>query len=162
MIVIEGPDDAFARVVAETHAAGWQIRQGFDGPTVGMTRIVRVGSVTSANEAGAALLAVLGGAGAVVHALAGHEIIDRLLDDLRHVGPVEHRRRLEASPPRLDPDELEILRMLGDGRSLGEAAHALGLSRRTADRRLAGARRALGTERTVEAVAKARRLGWLG
>jgi hypothetical protein len=37
----------------------------------------------------------------------------------------------------------------------------LGLARRTADRRLAEARRTLGVSRTTEAIARARRLGWL-
>jgi DNA-binding CsgD family transcriptional regulator len=168
LIVIEGPDDAFASAVAEAGAAGWRVRDGFEGQAPGAGPVVRTGAVTCAEDAANALLAVLAGAGVVVHGLGPRDVIDRLLDDLRHVGLVEHRRRLEpsqpsltASAPVLDPDELEILRMLGEGRSLGDAADALGLSRRTADRRLAGARRALGAERTVEAVAKARRLGWL-
>jgi DNA-binding CsgD family transcriptional regulator len=161
VVVIEGPEDAFARAVAEAGAAGWRVRNGFEGQPPGAGPVVRTGAVTSAEDAAGALLAVLGGAGLVAHGLAPREVIDRLVDDLRHVGPVEHRRRLEPSPPQLDPDQLEILRMLGQGRRLGDAADALGLSRRTADRRLAGARLALGTERTVEAVSKARRLGWL-
>ena len=161
VIVVEGPDDAFARVVAEATAAGWKVRDGFDRPLNGASPVVCAGIVADPDQAARALLAVLGGAGVVIHGQATREIIDRLLDDLRHVGTVEHRRQLQASPPPLDPDELEILRMLGEGRRLGDAAEALGLSRRTADRRLADARRALGVERTVEAVAKARRLGWL-
>jgi DNA-binding CsgD family transcriptional regulator len=161
VILIEGPDDAFTRVVAEATASGWRMSDGFDRPFGGASPNVCTGVVGSADDAARALLAVLAGAGVVIHGRASREIIDRLLDDLRHVGPVEHRRQLQASPPPLDPDELEILRMLGAGRRLGDAASALGLSRRTADRRLADARRALGVERTVEAVAKARRLGWL-
>lgn len=161
LIVIEGPEEAFARAVAEAGAAGWRVRDGFGGTTAAPGQDVRAGAVTSAEDAASALLAVLGGAGVVIHGLAARDVIDRLLDDLRHVGPVEHRRRLEPSPPVLDPDELAILRMLGEGLRLGDAAGALGLSRRTADRRLASAREALGAERTVEAVAKARRLGWL-
>jgi len=54
-----------------------------------------------------------------------------------------------------------LLRLLADGWTLGEAASELGLSRRTADRRLDAARRELGTATTAEAVARARRLGWL-
>lgn len=161
MIVVEGPEDAFRRVVAEATAAGWQVREGFDRPLGGAVPFVCAGAVSGPEDAARALLAVLGGAGVVIHGLASREIIDRLLDDLRHAGPVEHRRQLQAGPQPLGADELEILRMLGDGRRLGDAANALGLSRRTADRRLADARRALGVERTVEAVAKARRLGWL-
>jgi DNA-binding CsgD family transcriptional regulator len=53
------------------------------------------------------------------------------------------------------------LSLLSDGFTLGEASARLGISRRTADRRLADARRALGAERTAEAVARARQAGWL-
>jgi DNA-binding NarL/FixJ family response regulator len=62
----------------------------------------------------------------------------------------------------LDPEARAILGLLAEGHSLGEAAHLLGLARRTADRRLLAARRALGVDRTTEAIARARRLGWFG
>ncbi|MEA2674392.1 MAG: Bacterial regulatory protein luxR family [Chloroflexota bacterium] len=61
----------------------------------------------------------------------------------------------------MEADARAILRGLAHGKTLGQAAGELGLSRRTADRRLAHARRALGTDRTVVAVASARRRGWL-
>ena len=44
-------------------------------------------------------------------------------------------------PP--DPDGLAIVAMLARGHTLGEAADALGISRRTADRRLAAAKATL-------------------
>jgi DNA-binding NarL/FixJ family response regulator len=159
VVVVEGPEDAFAQAVAEAESAGWQIRRGLESSTG--ANVVRAASVTTADDAAHALLAVLGGAGLVVHGLAPREILDRLLDDLRHVGPVEHRRRLSAVRPALDEDELRILRLLGEGWRLGDVAAELGLSRRTADRRLASARRTLGAARTVEAVSSARRLGLL-
>jgi DNA-binding NarL/FixJ family response regulator len=159
VVVVEGPEEAFSQAVAEAESAGWQIRSGFESVAGG--NIVRVGVIASADDAAQALLAVLGGAGVIVHGLAPREVLDRLLDDLRHVGPVEHRRRLSAVGPALDEDELKILRLLGEGWRLGDVATELGLSRRTADRRLASARRALGVARTVEAVSSARRLGLL-
>jgi DNA-binding CsgD family transcriptional regulator len=61
----------------------------------------------------------------------------------------------------LTSDARALLSLLSDGLTLGEASARLGISRRTADRRLADARRALGAERTAEAVARARRAGWL-
>lgn len=61
----------------------------------------------------------------------------------------------------MEADARAILRGLAHGKTLGQAAGELGLSRRTADRRLAHARCALGTDRTVVAVASARRRGWL-
>ncbi|HEY8239079.1 MAG TPA: hypothetical protein VIF63_06565 [Candidatus Limnocylindrales bacterium] len=161
IVVVEGPEEAFTRVASELRAAGWNVTDGFERQVPRVDRAVRSGTVAGPRDAAAALLAALDGVGLVIHGCAPRSVLDRLLDDLRHVGPVEHRRRLEPAPPALDADELAILRMLGEGQRLGDAADALGLSRRTADRRLAAARRALGTERTVEAVSRARRLGWL-
>ena len=54
----------------------------------------------------------------------------------------------------LDPDRAVAhgLELLAEGRSLGNAAATLHISRRTADRRLAAARRALGVRTTTEAL----------
>jgi DNA-binding NarL/FixJ family response regulator len=58
-------------------------------------------------------------------------------------------------------DELgSLIALLARGMTLGQAATELGLSRRTADRRLAEARLALGARRTTEAVVLARQAGW--
>lgn len=161
IVVVEGPDDAVTAAIADVRSAGWSIAEGFSGVQDRRARLVRTGTVASADDAAAALLAVLRGSGVVVAARVPREVLDRLLDDLRHVGSVDHR--LGGPPPaRPVPDEaLAILARLAEGWSLGEAAADLGLSRRTADRRLAEARRALGVERTAEAVSKAKRLGWL-
>lgn len=167
VVVVEGPREAFARVVADLDRAGWQVTEGFgrhhrpNGSSRG--RDVLAGAVRTIEDAGAALLAVLAGKGVVIHGCAPGVVLDQLLGDLHHVGPVDHRR--VPGPPRadeLDADARAILSLLAQGRTLGVAARALGLSRRTADRRLAEARRALRVERTVEAVARARKLGWLG
>jgi DNA-binding CsgD family transcriptional regulator len=61
----------------------------------------------------------------------------------------------------VDPDARALIGRIALGDTLGQAARALHLSRRTADRRLAEARRALGVDRTVVAIASAHRLGWL-
>ena len=127
-------------------------------------RTVCVGVVDDEASAADALLAALEGAGLVVEARAARAIIDRLVDDLRRLGPVDHRTVGESTAepvPHAPPEAREILALLAEGCSLGEAAAVLGLSRRTADRRLAAARAALGVERTTEAVSQARRLGWL-
>ena len=68
---------------------------------------------------------------------------------------------LAFDPRAIDADARAILARLATGRTLGAIAHELGLSRRTADRRLAVARATLGAARTTEAVARAHRLGWL-
>jgi DNA-binding CsgD family transcriptional regulator len=61
----------------------------------------------------------------------------------------------------IGPEARALIGRIAAGDTLGEAAHALHLSRRTADRRLAQARRALGVDRTVATIVWARRLGWL-
>lgn len=163
VIVVEGSDDSFERALADVRVAGWSMRPGFETRMGAPGRAVRFGPVSGADDAAAALLAALAGTGIVVKACASREVLDRLLGDLRHLGPVDHRHgSLPAPIPELEDDSRAILTLLAAGRTLGEAAHSVGLSRRTADRRLAAARRALGADRTVEAVARARRLGLLG
>lgn len=71
----------------------------------------------------------------------------------------ERSDAVEAPIPVLQPDGRAILGLLAEGSTLGAAAATLGMSRRTADRRLAEARAALQVERTVEAVARLRRPG---
>ena len=110
------------------------------------------------DDAAAAVLAVVRGARAVVRARASREVIDALCDDLRRLGPLEHH--LGSRPKAvLDDEQRRVLALLLDGRSLTDVAKDLHLSRRTADRRLATAREALGVSTTAEAVIEARRLG---
>jgi DNA-binding NarL/FixJ family response regulator len=157
--VVEG-DPAANEAAAELRRAGWNLTPGFDGRRRG-PRDIRFGVVDSPATAAAALLAVLGGSGALIDGRGPREVVDRLVDDLRHVAKVEVRQQPAEAAPDVDTDARSILAILAEGRTLGDAASTLGLSRRTADRRLAEARAALGVERTVEAVARARKLGWL-
>ncbi len=161
LVVVEGPEVAFDYAVQEVTAAGWTVVDGFAPPSRHGTS-VRSGPVADRPDAEAALLIALSGEGLVVRATAGREIVDRLVDDLRRLGPVDHRIGEPDAAPAIPPEAREILGLLAEGHSLGEAATILGLSRRTADRRLAEGRRALGVERTTEAIARAKRLGWLG
>jgi len=55
----------------------------------------------------------------------------------------------------LSTEQQRLLELLSGGLSLAEAAEILRLSRRTAERRLAEARRILGAETTAEAVVRA-------
>jgi DNA-binding NarL/FixJ family response regulator len=99
---------------------------------------------------------------AVLRAAEGHRVLiaidgpgdlaDSLYRDLRRLGGVETRAAAASPDAVLSPPALAVLAELARGRSLGEAAQALHLSRRTADRRLADARRALGVNTTAEAV----------
>jgi DNA-binding CsgD family transcriptional regulator len=156
-IVIEGPEIALEMAIRELGAA--RCTDGFLPPF--RPDDVRTGTVQSAADAEAALLAALDGSGLILRAIGQREVIDRLVDDLRRLGPVDHRIGKPDTAEALSPTARAILGLLAEGHSLGEAATILGLSRRTADRRLAEGRRVLGVERTTEAIARARRLGWL-
>ena len=132
-IVIEGSEAAFRHAVA-TAEGGTEF------------------TVRDEADAHAAVIAAVAGDRVIVHGLAPRELLDRLIDDLRRLGAVDHRIG-EPDPDPLSPDHRELLRLLGQGRSLGEAARLLAVSRRTADRRLSAARKALGVATTAEAVA---------
>ena len=93
------------------------------------------------------------GADSRAHAIAIHGCGDGLA-----VAPDLHAA---TAAPEVHEDARSILARIASGHTLGAIARDLGLSRRTADRRLADARVALGVERTTEAVARAQRLGWL-
>ena len=71
------------------------------------------------------------------------------LDTLRRVADVR-----VAAAPALDPDQRALLELLARGRTAGEAARQLGMSLRTAHRRLGAARLALGAASNAEAVAR--------
>lgn len=162
LIVLEGAPGAAGGVVARLRAQGVEVVLGFRTAVGRRAAVVRVGTVSSHAEAADAVLAAIDGAGLVVEATADRATIDRLVDDLRRLGPVDHRIGEIDVVPILDADGRAILGLLAEGHSLGEAANLLRLSRRTADRRLAAAREALGVDRTTEAIARARRFGWLG
>lgn len=97
------------------------------------------------------MLAAVAGAGLIVRVTASREVTDRLLDDLRRLGPVEHRLSEPTRVP-LTFEQRALLDLLSNGATLGSAATRLRLSRRTADRRLTEARRALGAATTAEAL----------
>jgi DNA-binding NarL/FixJ family response regulator len=119
----------------------------------------RILRVRGRDDAVQAVLAAVEGADLVIDADADRDVIDRLCDDLRRLGTVDHRVEKMPPGPDLTADERALLAALLGGASLGEAATALHLSRRTADRRLAAARRALGASTTTEALVRAARAG---
>jgi DNA-binding CsgD family transcriptional regulator len=93
----------------------------------------------------------------VVHAQAEREVVDRLVDDLHRLGPVEHRVGEPEPDAVLTAEERALLELIAGGATLGEAATSLHLSRRTADRRLASAKRKLGATSTAQLVVSFRR-----
>lgn len=158
LVVVEGSAVALAaarrRLERDGHRVvdGWLRRPG----------AVCAGAVATEDDAAEAMLAALAGAGLLVRAAGERTLTDRLLDDLRRLGPVEHVTTEPESRSRLTREELLLLEHLATGGSLGDAAAALHLSRRTADRRLATARAKLGAGSTAEVLVAARRLGLLG
>jgi DNA-binding NarL/FixJ family response regulator len=119
----------------------------------GSGRARRVVAVRNEADAGAVVLAALEGAAVTVDSATDPALVERIQNDLRRLGRAD-AVRLEAVVPAaaLAPDGLHLLSLLVEGLSLGEAAGSLHLSRRTADRRLAAARRALGVATTAEAL----------
>jgi DNA-binding NarL/FixJ family response regulator len=157
-VVIEQAAPGLAQDVARELAAGAaRVVDGWLRPLAG-SRIVCVGTVATRADAAEAVLAAVGGAWLVVDATAPRDVIDQLCDDLRRLGRLDHRVGSPA-PSRLAPEEQAVLALLLGGATLGQAAQALHISRRTADRRLAAARAALGVESTTAAMAAAARLG---
>jgi len=151
-------DEHRREALRAARAAGWQPIAGWLAPR---GQIVCHGGVASDTDAVHALRAAVAGAGVVILAATSRETTDRLIDDLRRLGSVEHIPADAPAPAEVTAERRRLLQLLADGWTLGEAATELGLSRRTADRRLDAARRALAAGTTAEAVSQARRLGWL-
>jgi DNA-binding NarL/FixJ family response regulator len=157
-----GAEAAVDQAARLLESDGWRLVDGLDARPA-LARVVLRGTVASPRDAAAALLSALDGFGLLVRAMADDEVVDRLVDDLHRLGPVDHRAASAAASAgaRMTVEGRAILGLLAEGHTLGEAATRLGLSRRTADRRLAEARVALGVTRTTEAISRASRLGWL-
>lgn len=115
---------------------------------------VCTGAIRDARDAAAAVGAAAGGATIVAAAPPAGALTESLVDDLRRLGGVEVVEGEPASGPDLTPEERAVLVHLAEGRTLGEVAAALHISRRTADRRLAAARAKLGAGSTAEAVVR--------
>lgn len=151
LIVVEGPDAAVGEALVEARKAGWEVVQGWKVPP-GVDRVVCTGVVGSAEDAAGALLAAVAGAGLIVTGRADRGVLDRLCDDLRRLGPLDHRTPATPRAASLTSEERALTELLLEGQTLGEAARQLSISRRTADRRLASVRRAVGVETTAEAL----------
>jgi hypothetical protein len=96
--------------------------------------------------------AVARGAGAIVGIDRERPGASRLLDALTRTAPVLDW--IDCPLMTLGADQLLLLHALADGRSTRAAARAAHLSERTAHRRIAHARLALGIESTNEAAAE--------
>ncbi|WP_051451504.1 helix-turn-helix transcriptional regulator [Actinospica robiniae] len=153
--MVEGPRADFTAAVTQVVAAGWPIQQGWRGAAAGR---VSTGVLTDRDDAVAAMLAAVAGAGLVVHGVAPPALLDEFCDDLRRLGRIDHRLPDTPTTPGLSPDEQRLVDLLAAGIGLGLAAAALHMSRRTADRRLAALRCRLGARTTAQTLVLARRL----
>lgn len=138
--------------------AGWHTREGFALPEAGWDvtgqKLVLFGRVPDRDAAELAVLAAARGAGVVVIADEHSETGAAVLADLSRIGAVH------AGPGESDVDDdlplnveqRALLDRLGAGQTIAGAAEEEFLSLRTANRRIAEARKALGVRTTREAV----------
>lgn len=156
--VVLPPDGDLAAAARQAARDGWTVHSGFAGPAepwdLGSVSWVGAGPVLSASDAQAALLLAVRGAGLIVAVDEDASWAAGFLADLRRLAPPA------SAPPAvpLSDDQRALLDLLADGRSIPEAARALFVSLRTANRRLADARAALNARTTSEAVVTYRRL----
>lgn len=140
---------------------GWRTREGFalaeSGWDVSAARVVLFGRVADPDAVRLAVLAAVRGAGVVAVADLGTDVGRALLADLGRLGPVHLDQ--DAEPPadiatagQLVPEQRALLERLANGETIAAAAAAEFLSLRTANRRIAQARSALGVRTTREAV----------
>jgi hypothetical protein len=146
LVVVHGPE-ALAEASEDLTRLGWQVVAGW---RVGPDEVAS-GSLASYDDLAPVTLAALAGAGIVADVGEDRLLAEHLCDDLRRLGPVEHRSAANGWVV-LTTDQRRLLDLLGEGMALGEAAGRLHLARRSADRRLAAARAALGSASTGAAV----------
>lgn len=145
---------------------GWSTREGFalldHAWDVTDQQLVLFGRVTDLDTAALAVLAAARGAGVVAICDADTEAGRALFADLSRVGPVG-RTAEEAlggghhDDLPLTDEQRALLERLANGETIAAAATAEFLSLRTANRRIAQARDALGVRTTREAVLTYRR-----
>ena len=149
----------------ELTAAGWRVHRGFAVPDepwdLAPARLVLSGAVNSEGEARAALVGAVRGAGLLVSVDRTAPWAGTFLADLARL------TEPDAPPPDREPDaaadllsaeQRQILDLLAGGASIAQAARQLFWSLRTANRRVAAARDALGVSTTQEAVVAYSRL----
>jgi len=144
LVVVEAGPAAVEDARGELLALGWSVSAE---PRAGTVHELAVADEATAVDA---VLSAVAGRGLLVDATAERSVVDRLCDDLRRLGHLDHR---VAAGAVLSQDQHALLALLAAGESLGTAAARLHLSRRSADRRLAGARTVLGAGSTPAAIA---------
>ena len=159
-LIVASSSAVMETCVERLERSGAAIRRGWEREPEAPpdpARLVCVGRVKTSRDAKAALLAVLGGAGIVAVLPDDTALSASFFEDLRRLGQVEVAEEPgQTQLDRLDEQQRRLLNLLAEGFSVAAAARRLYLSRRTADRRLAAARAALGVRSNAEAVVLAR------
>ena len=159
--VLPSASDA-TTVLRRLARAGWTTREGFaltePGWDVTGSRLVLFGRVPDLETVRLAVLAAARGAGVVAIADLNGDTGRALLADLTRLGPVHRDAGTDPEPAadtgvgQLVPEQRALLDRLANGETIAAAAAAEFLSLRTANRRIAQAREALGVRTTREAV----------
>jgi DNA-binding NarL/FixJ family response regulator len=154
LVLVDAPED-LPQAVAELRASGWSVHEGLDLPErtwdVRGLHLVYAAILHTARDAEAAMVAAARGGGLAV-AVADEALRERLFADLDHLGAVRLWHRRGDPLAALDREQRRLLELLAGGATLAEAAHAIGYSRRTVNRRLAAVRATLGMRTTAEAL----------
>ena len=150
-------------VLRRLSRAGWNTRSGFaiteTGWDITTAKTVRYGRVNDNDTAALAVLAAARGAGVVCVCDPASPQGLALSADLTRIGPVGVDPTVETSATPhpaaglpVTTEQAALLERLADGETIAAAAEAEFLSLRTANRRIAAARKALGVATTREAV----------
>jgi hypothetical protein len=141
---------------------GWSTREGFALPEGGWdltpARVLLFGRVPDLETARLVVLAAARGAAVVAIVDVAGDVGRALLADLDRLGPVYRDPDSGPEPAggsasgQLIPEQRALLDRLANGETIAAAAAAEFLSLRTANRRIAQAREALGVRTTREAV----------
>jgi DNA-binding CsgD family transcriptional regulator len=154
IVAVEGDERIFQAERARLARAGWRVVAGFNAVDESSEHhaVVRAGPVMTSRTASDVVLAVLAGDGVLIHALAARDVLDRLYEDLQHLGGfiIRTTENRNAQPASLSPQEQQLIRLLLSGHSLASAAATMSISPRTADRRLAAARHFYGVHSTAQ------------
>jgi DNA-binding CsgD family transcriptional regulator len=162
LIIVDAAGDRLEPMRGRLASDGWTLVHGWTIPhqtwNAAHARVICTGQVKTEDDAASALIAAARGAGVLV-AIEDGALLERFYEDLSRLGDVEIARPsgIDRRVAQLTSEEARLLELLGEGRTLGQAAAELYVSRRTADRRLASARARLGVRTTAEAVVLVRR-----
>jgi DNA-binding NarL/FixJ family response regulator len=139
--------------------AGWVTREGFvlpeSGSRVPDAQVVLYGRVPDLQTARRAVHAAARGAGVVAIVDGTSDVARILTADLGRLGQVHSDPEVDAGTDALAaliPEQRALLERIANGETIAAAAAAEFLSLRTANRRIAQARAALGVRTTREAV----------